>query len=286
MRYRALGKTGLKWWVLGFGASPLGGVVGPVDSAESGRAVKAALAAGINFFDVSPFYGDTKAETELGLALEDVPREHYVLATKVGRYAKGEFDFSTARVTASVDESLRRLKTDYVDLIQCHDVEFGDLDQVVNETLPALHQLKKSGKVRFVGITGYPLKTFWYVLDRMDVDTVLTYGHYSLYDTTLTELLSYLKDKKVGVINAAALGMGLFSPDPSKPLPAWHPASEALRAACKAAAEACHKRGYPIAALAVKFSVDRTELASTLVGMSTVREVEANVAAIEKAPPA
>jgi L-galactose dehydrogenase len=286
MRYRALGKTGLKVSVLGYGGSALGGVFGPVDSGECMRAVRGALAGGINLFDVAPFYGATKAEEELGKALEGVAREHYILSTKVGRYGREEFDFSTKRVLASVDESLRRLKTDYVDLIHCHDVEFGELDQVVNETLPALHKLKKSGKVRFAGITGYPLKVFWYAIDRMDVDVVLTYGHYSLYDTTLTELLPYLKDKKVGVINAAALGIGLFSPPPSKPLPKWHPAPEVLRAACLAAGEACAKRGYSIAALAVKFSVDRAELASTLVGMGTVLEVEENIAAIEKAPPA
>lgn len=283
MRYRTLGKTKLKISVLGFGSSPLGGVFGDVDAAEGTRAVRRALDGGINFFDVAPFYGATRAETELGRALEGVTREKYVLASKVGRYGADAFDFSTERVIASVDESLKRLKTDHLDLVQCHDVEFGDLDQVVNETLPALHKLKKTGKVRYVGITGYPLKIFWYVIDRMDVDTILTYGHYSLYDTTLTELLPYLKDKKVGVINAAGLGMGLFS---DKPLPAWHPAPEVLRSACKAAAEACAKRNYSIAALAVKFSVDRAEIATNLVGMSTVKEVEQNIAAIDKAPPA
>jgi L-galactose dehydrogenase len=282
MRYRALGKTKLKLSVLGFGGAVLGGKFGPVDSAQNAATVRAALAGGINFFDVAPFYGQTVAETELGNALAGVPRDKYVLATKVGRYGDDDFDFSTGRVTASIDESLTRLKTDYLDIIQCHDIEFGDLDQVLNETVPALHKLKKTGKVRFVGITGYPLKVFWYVTQRIDVDAILSYGHYSLNDTTLTESLGYLREKKIGILNAAPFSMGLLT---DGPVPAWHPAPEALRAACRGAAAQCRKRGYALSDLALKFSVDRSEISSTLVGMCSPAEVERNLAAIEKSPP-
>ena len=288
MRYRVLGKTKLKLSVLGFGGSALGGTPtanSSIDSAENTRAVRAAIAGGINFFDVSPFYGATRAEAELGAALTGVARDKYVLATKVGRYWENDFDFSTDRVTRSVDESLKRLKTDHVDIVECHDIEFGDLDQVINETVPALCRLKESGKVRFVGVTGYAMKALWYVAGRVDLDTVMSYCHYTLNDTTLTELIPFLKDKKVGILNAAPLGMGLLT-GADGALPAWHPAPEELRAACREAAAFCRGKGYEIADLAVKFSVDQSDITSTLVGMSTVKEVERNIAAIEKAPPA
>lgn len=118
MEYRTLGKTGLKVSALGFGASPLGGVFGDIDEAEGIRAVHAAVDLGINFFDVSPYYGLTRAETVLGKALKEIPRDRYYVATKVGRYGADQFDFSARRVAASVDESLARLNVDYSDEIK------------------------------------------------------------------------------------------------------------------------------------------------------------------------
>src|SRR5437763_17112478 len=106
MEYRPLGNTGLQVSALGYGASPLGSVFRPIDEAEGIRTVHLALDLGINFIDVSPYYGLTKAETVLGKALATVPRDRFTLATKVGRYGENDFDFSAARVMASVDESL------------------------------------------------------------------------------------------------------------------------------------------------------------------------------------
>ena len=142
---------------LGLGAAALGGEYGAIDPGVARATVHAALDAGITLIDVSPYYGRTAAETVLGSALRGVPRDSYVLATKVGRYDVDSFDFSAARVVRSVEESLGRLRTDHVDLIQCHDIEFGDLSQIVEETLPALRGLQEKGLVRSVGVTGFPL---------------------------------------------------------------------------------------------------------------------------------
>src|SRR5205823_15037940 len=132
MQYRALGTTGLNVSTLSFGASSLGGVFAPIDESDGVRAVHVAVDHGINFIDVSPYYGATKAETVLGRALKQIARDRYFLATKVGQYGEGDFDFSAARVTQSVDESLARLNVDYVDLIQCHDIEFVKLDPIID----------------------------------------------------------------------------------------------------------------------------------------------------------
>src|SRR2546421_11501277 len=105
MRCRPLGRTGLEVSILGFGASPLGGVFGEIDESEAVRAVHAAIDLGVNLFDVSPYYGLTRAESVVGRALKQIPRHRFILATKVGRYGASDFDFSAGRTEQSVEES-------------------------------------------------------------------------------------------------------------------------------------------------------------------------------------
>jgi len=110
-----------------------------IDEDEGIAAVHEAFKLGINFFDTSPFYGVTRSEAVLGRALAGLPRNEILVATKVGRYGPEEFDLSSERVTKEFDASLARLGLDYVDILQCHDIEFGDLDQVrgpCNHSLP------------------------------------------------------------------------------------------------------------------------------------------------------
>ena len=194
MCYRNLGSTGLEVSILGYGASPLGNEFGQADPREGERAVHLAIERGINYFDVAPYYGRTLAETRLGEALRG-RRDKILLATKMGRYDKDRdsgFDFSAQRVARSLEESLKRLQTDYVDVFQVHDVEYGRREQIVDETLPAILRLKESGKVRFVGITGYPLGILRDVAGAAEVDTILSYCRYDLLDTaeSTNQLLS------------------------------------------------------------------------------------------------
>lgn len=279
MEYRTLGKTGLKVSALSFGASSLGGVFKPVDESVAIRTVHTALELGINFIDVSPFYGYTKAEEVLGKALKGVARDRYYLATKVGRYGDAEFDFSAQRSKTSVDDSLRRLGVNYVDIIQSHDNEYGDLKQVAGETIPALRQLQEQGKARFVGVTGYPLKIFRTILDSVDVDTILSYNHYTLNDTTLAGLLPWLHQKDVGIINASPVSQGLLT---NHDLPAWHAASEDIRKACADAAAYCRSQGTDIAKVAMQFSVGNPGIHTTLVGTANPGNIEKNVRWIEE----
>ncbi len=276
MEYRVLGATGLKVSALSLGASPLGSIFEKIDENVGIQAVHTALDLGINLIDVSPYYGLTKAETVLGRALKTVKRDRYYLTTKVGRYGAEAalFDFSADRVKKSVDESLARLGVDYVDVIQCHDVEFGSLDQVVNETIPALRQVIAAGKARYVGITGLPLKIFKYVLDKTKIDTILSYCRYSLNDTALDGFLDYLEQRHVGVISASPLSMGLFS---DRGPPSWHPAPADVKAACAAAAALCKQRGGDIAQLAVNFALANKRIATTLVGTASPENITKNV---------
>lgn len=279
MDYRPLGSTDLTVSVLGYGASPLGGVFHDIDETDAIRSVRESFARGINFVDVSPYYGITRAETVLGRALSGVPRDHYVLATKVGRYGDLEFDYTAARVRASVDESLARLGVVHVDLIQCHDIEFVSLDQVVEETIPALRTLVDQGKVRHVGITGYSLKALDYVSARTKVDTILTYCRYNLQDQSFGEWLPAFEEREIGIVNASVLAMGALT---TRGAPAWHPASEVLLEACAHAAQVCRERGSDIAKLALQYALRLPGVASTLVGSAKWDNMARNIAWAEE----
>ena len=140
MQTRLLGQTGLSLPILSFGASSLGAEFRNVTLDEAMKSVHVALECGLNFIDTSPFYGRGMSEVLLGVALKGVPRDSYTLCTKLGRYDLAHFDFSAKRVAESVDVSLHRLGTDHLDIVLCHDIEFVPMQQIVDETIPALQK--------------------------------------------------------------------------------------------------------------------------------------------------
>lgn len=278
MQYRALGRTGLEVSTVGFGASPLGDVFGATDPEEGTRAVHMAIDEGINFFDVSPYYGLTLAEQRLGEALQG-RRHKVVLSTKCGRYGQDRFDFSASRITASIEESLRRLRTDRVDLLLAHDIEFGDLSRIMEETIPAMRRLQEQGKTRSIGISGYPLACLARVARQVPVDVVLSYCHYDLLADDLDTILAPVAaDLEIGLVNASPLHMGLLTADEP---PAWHPAPREMREAARRAAELCRNRGANLAEIALRFCFAYPRAASTLTGMATREQVRASLRAFQ-----
>ncbi|HSR29591.1 MAG TPA: aldo/keto reductase [Anaerolineae bacterium] len=284
MIYRTLGKTALRVSIVGYGASPLGNEFGVADPKEGTRAVHYAIEQGINYFDVSPYYGRTLAETRLGEALRG-RREGVILATKMGRYDKDRhtgFDFSAQRVALSVEASLRRLQTDYIDVFQVHDIEYGRKEQIIHETLPAIFKLKEAGRVRFVGITGYPLGILRDVAGVVDVDTILSYCRYNLMDTSMGDVLVPLaRQRGIGLINASPLHMRVLT---ELGAPDWHPAPRRVQQVGRQVAAYCRSQGVDIADLAMQFVLQHDDIATTLVGMSKVRSVERNVRSVGVPP--
>ena len=264
METRPLGKTGLHLPILSFGASSLGQEFRSVQLDEALQSVRVALDCGLNFIDTSPFYGRGMSEVMLGIALRGVPRESYTLCTKLGRYDLQHFDFSAKRVAESVDVSLHRLGTDHLDIILCHDIEFVPMQQIVDETIPALKKIQQSGKVRFIGISGYPQKVFRFICEQADVDCVLSYNQYTLQNTRFaTESVPYLKAKGVGVMNAGPFSARLLT---NAPLPAWLKEPEPVKAAARRAAEHCAKNGCDIAKLALQYACAHPDIATTVAG--------------------
>ncbi|MFZ9857370.1 MAG: aldo/keto reductase [Roseiflexaceae bacterium] len=275
MEYRVLGNTGIKLSALSMGASSLGGVFHAINQADGIRAVHMALDAGINHFDVAPAYGATVAETVLGQALRGVARDRYVLSTKVGQYDKYGVDFSAVGVRAKLHESMQRLGVEYVDIVYCHDIEYVDIDVIINETLPALRQAQREGLIRQVGISGYPLAIYPRVLAACDLDVVLSYCHLMLGNTRLLDVVPQLQACEVGIINAAPLGMGLLT---RQGPPEWHPAPAHIRARYTEAAAFCQMQGVDIAQLAIQYSVAHPQVATTLVSTASPDRMAANLA--------
>lgn len=289
MQYQEIGKTGMKVSNLSFGASSLGGVFHSVKEGDAIEAVFAAIEGGMNFIDVSPYYGHYKAETVLGKALKQLPRDKYYLSTKVGRYGKdgvNTWDYSAKRVTESVYESMERLNIDHIDLINVHDIEFqaglpGGLQLVAEETLPALVELKQKGLVSHVGITDLQPENIKWVIEHVPAGTVeatLCFCHYSLNDELLNEYFDFFEANNVGVINASPLSMGLLS---TRGVPDWHPAPKPLVDACRRAVEHVNAKGYPIEKLAIQYAISSPRIATTLFSSANPDNVRKNIAFAE-----
>lgn len=267
MQYRQLGKTGMNVSHISFGASSLGGVFHSLKEETGIEAVSTAIENGINFIDVSPYYGHLKAEVVLGKALKNIDRNCFYISTKVGRYGNegiNTWDYSARKAQESVYESMERLHVDYIDLINVHDIEFADLEQVCQETLPALVALRSKGVVKHIGITNLNLRHFKYVIDHVPagtVETILSFCHYTLNDDSLVDYLDYFESKEVGVINASPFSMGLLT---ERGTPDWHPAPQALKRLAAKAMHHCKSKGASIEQLAVSYAVANPRIATTL----------------------
>jgi L-galactose dehydrogenase len=280
MQYRELGRTGLSVSVLSLGGAALGQMYGQLGPGEAAACVRRAHDAGINCIDTSPYYGLTRSESVLGEILQSSLRHKIYLCTKAGRNGFADFDFSPAAIERSLDASLQRLRTDYVDLLIAHDIEFAtDFEQVFTETAATLQKLKQVGKCRFIGMSGYPLGVLRRAIERCPLDVVISYAHFTLQNQRLlAELMPAAERLGVGVLNASPLCLGLLTEGGP---PDWHPAPPTLRIAAREAARLCQQRGVDIAFLGMQFCCSESRIASTITGTAKAAELEMNLKALE-----
>ena len=238
-------------------------------SLPTSKLIQSALSQGIRGFDTSPYYGP--AEELLGQALhtKDVldryERHEYFLSTKVGRISGSKFDYSPAWVRHSIQRSLQRLKTSYVDLVLCHDVEFVSPEEV----LAAVRELRRvrdeTSGLKYVGISGYPVLSLCELAQMIlqttgePLDAVMSYANFTLQNTTLQSVgVPCFQSAVVDVVlNASPLGMGLLRRT-GVPVGAqgdFHPAENGLREACRAASQVCDQRGQKLESVALSFAL-------------------------------
>lgn len=232
--------------------------------------VQRALSRGVRAFDTSPYYGP--AEELLGRALasefvqSNFPRDSYRLLTKVGRIASASFDYSPVWIQQSVRRSLRRLHTDYLDVVYCHDVEFVSPAEVLTAVRELRRLRDEEGLLRYVGISGYPVDTLSSLAEMIlretgePLDIVMSYANFTLQNTRLRSLaLPRLLAAGVDVVpNASPLGMGLLRRDgvPIGSMGDFHPAPEKLRGAIQSAAECVAERGEKLEVVAIRFALE------------------------------
>ncbi|MFI2740332.1 aldo/keto reductase [Streptomyces sp. NPDC018711] len=288
-----LGHSAVQVTELAFGAAGIGNLFTAVSDAEAEQAVHAAWDAGVRYFDTAPHYGLGLSERRLGAALRSRPRNEYVVSTKVGRIlvptpeATGDdlangfavpathhrrWDFSVHGVRRSIEDSLRRLGLDRIDIVYLHDPD-DHLDQALETAYPELERLRAEGVLGAIGVgmnQAAPLARF--VRDT-DIDAVLLAGRYTLLDQGgLAELLPLAAERGVGVVIGGAFNSGLLA-DP-KPGATFDYASAPLDLLSRALdlKAACERHGVPLRAAALRFPFGHPAVASVLVGTRSAAE--------------
>uniref|UniRef100_A0A182STQ9 NADP-dependent oxidoreductase domain-containing protein n=1 Tax=Anopheles maculatus TaxID=74869 RepID=A0A182STQ9_9DIPT len=280
MQYEPFGRTGLKVSKVSFGTGTFSQLYGNLDEAEALEAVKVAVKRGINYFDTAPFYGQGRSEQVLGKALRQIPRQAFYVATKVGRYERDferMFDYSAGKTRESVERSLKLLGVECIDVVQIHDVEFApNLDIIVEETLPTLEALRSEGKLRFIGVSAYPVEVLKQIISKAPgrFDTVLSYCRNTLFDDVLKEYIPFFKEHNLAIICASGHGMGLLTNGGPQP---WHPADQQLKTVCKEAADYCKREGVELGKLAMHHCTQMAGPATFLAGMQTTALVDINL---------
>jgi len=271
---KQLGKTDIYLAPFSIGCSTFGNMYGDMDETIMKELVENSIDYGLNYFDTSPYYGNQLSEINLGKALSGINREDFIISTKLGRYGDDLFDFSEKTLMASIDDSLKRLNLEYVDVLLLHDIEYADFNQIITEALPALQKIKDSGKARYIGFSCYPIELIQKTIEHseIEIDVVLSYAHYCLINHKLDNIIPFLKEKEIGIINASALCMGLLS---TNPLPEWHPAPyEMIDYLQEKAVLLNLKYDVKIEDYALAYVLFNDDIDTTLVGIKTLSELE------------
>lgn len=283
MEYRQLGRTDMDVSTVSFGTGPLGDLFGDVRDDQAMAVVGQAIDSGINFFDTSPYYGS--AEERLGRATRGRRRD-LIIGTKAGRYGYDDFDFTPQRIRRGLETSLRLLQTDYVDVLQLHDVEFGSMDDILTEGYAELVRLRDSGKCRYIGVTGYALPALRRAMVDTELDVLLTYAHGTLLDDSIrTELLPVAEERGVGLMNAAAVALGLLThnrnwfrrdllPDGTS-IRHDHPGTPEILESARKMVELCEEAGQDITQIANQYAIQRSGCATTVVGTTRAQHLDA-----------
>jgi len=274
MQYTRLGRTNWQVSRLGLGGAAIGDEFGQISQAEAVRTIHHAIDCGINFLDTAAQYGLGESERRFGVALKGKRQQVYLATKAVMRGTP--YDYVTTM--ASVEASLRRLDTDYIDLIQLHEAETTTFEVAIEGCIAAFLDLKKAGKVRAIGVNARNLAILVPYIKTGHIDTVLTYCRYMLIDITMhDELFPLTRAYDIGVINGSPLGMGIMTDTPAPFLREQHALlAEAERR--KALIPHLKKAGpHGFVEAAMRFSLTNDDIAVTLTGTPFVDQLNQNI---------
>lgn len=283
----------------GLGCAPIGNLFAPVADEAAVATVRAALARDVRFFDTAPLYGSGESERKLGLALSGVPRDDYVIATKVGRVlvdADGDpvrgggsghdsiVDLSRDGVRRSLEGSLARLGVDRVDVLHLHDPL--DVETALDESIPALVELREEGTVRAISVGLGRLDPLERYVAEAPLDVVMEAGRLTLLDrTALDRLMPTAAARGIGVLAAAVFNSGILVDPLGSPFYEYKPAAADLRERALRLQEVCAAHGVRLADASVQFPL-RHGADAVVVGARTPGEVDAFVDGLDAPLPA
>ena len=286
-----VGRTGLKIPLMGLGTAGMGNLYIEVTQAEAGEMINCALDNGLNLIDTAPHYGRGIAETRLGLALTGIPRDRYIISSKVGRLynSAGEWiaDFSRDSILRSIEGTLERLKTDHVDILHLHDPD-RHYQQALTEGFPALAELRSQGVIKAVGAGMNHWEMLVDFAREADFDCFLLAGHYTLLDQdALATFLPVCREKGISVFMAGILNTGILATGAVPGAKSrYREASPEIMQRVARIEEVCRRYRVPLNAAATQFPLGHPAVTALVVGADTKEHIAANIAALETPIPA
>ena len=271
LQKRRLGRTELQVTNLSLGGARFGGR--NVTDDEAIATVQRAIQLGINYIDTSPLYGES--ERKIGLALADGWREKVYLATKTGTHPKWRGDYSASCTRRSVENSLKLLRTDYLDVCLVHDP--SNMDPVIAKdgALDTLQKMREEGLVKYIGVGLRKHEFHKIAIETGLVDVILTFLDYTLVRQTANDwLLPFASENDIGVINGSPIAAGLLAgiePDINERPPEGEIAHKLWQWA--------NENNLSLLNLAIQFCLRQPLIATNLSGSKNVSEIEQNVAA-------
>ena len=302
---RNIGTTDIAVTELGFGGAPLGVVGDLITDEEAVAIMRRAWDGGIRYFDTAPLYGHGLSEKRVGRALRELPRDAFVLSTKIWRLLvareEGErvarardrepfairHDYSFDAVRRSIESSLDRLGLDRIDILLCHDIDAwthgdaqpGIFDAARNGALPALRELREQGVVRAIGLGVNEWQVCSRVLDMMDVDCFLLAGRFTLLEQDpLDTFLPKCLQRDVSIIIGGPYNSGILTTDDRlRATYDYKPAPDHLWQKAQAIRRMCESHGVDPRAAALRYPLRHTAVAAVIPGVRAIEEVETNL---------
>ena len=291
-----VGQTGLKVSQVGFGTAPLASAPGwrkgqPIPEAQALQTLQTAFDLGIRFFDTAPSYGRGLAETRTGKFFSQLPRDQFVVATKVGFIITGDDmhrDYSRDGVLRSLEDSLKRLQVDHVDILHVHDADdYGR--QVLDETFPALADLRDQGVIKAIGAGMNQWRVPLEFAQNADFDCFMIAGRYTLLEQGALPFFDFCQQKGISIFAASIYNSGILATGAASAIAAYNhaPPSAEIITRVQALETVCQEFDLPIHTAATQFPLAHPAVKAIVVGFQQNSEVYACLDALQQTiPPA